>query len=316
MSSIYSTKSNKIVRFNQVNIPNEKDLEDFIEKNPQVLSDDLFIIGRQERTDKGKIVDLIGLDREGNVTIIEMKKIADSRQVLGQIMEYYRWAKGLNIDQLNEIAKHNQHLNRFPHLYKKYEVEFEKIPQRFNQKQTLYIVASQVDKEIQEICKDLNSEHGKQFKCVELNMYENNDQRIVKVDTVVGDDGGSDNPPSDSWYSMSNISYDNGKGHPTQIKFPDESVLNIRSWVDILFQVATWLIQEEYITKSDCPIPTGAKRYLIHTKPIHPSNKTFVAPKKIHKVYLECNDNRMKCVQHAEKLITVAGLEPDDFKFM
>ena len=138
MSSIYSIESNKIVKFNQVDIPKEKYLEDFIEKDSQVLGDDLFIIGRQIHTGEGGIVDLIGLDGEGNVVIIEMKKDASSRDVTAQILEYYEWAKNLNFNELNKIAK-KRHLKEFPNLYKKFEVDFGKNLEEFNRKQTLYI---------------------------------------------------------------------------------------------------------------------------------------------------------------------------------
>ena len=66
-------KDGKITPYKKMSVSKETEIEDFIEQNPEILEKDLIIIARQKETSDGKIVDLIGLDKNGNVVIIELK---------------------------------------------------------------------------------------------------------------------------------------------------------------------------------------------------------------------------------------------------
>lgn len=74
----------------------EKTLEDWLETNPQLLGGNLFLIGRQVRTNHG-IIDLLALDSKGNAVIIELKRGRASREVVGQLNSYLtivnRWSE-------------------------------------------------------------------------------------------------------------------------------------------------------------------------------------------------------------------------------
>ena len=54
----------------------ESILEGWLESNPGGILEDgpLLIIGRQVLTDLGKSIDLLGVDREGNVVVVELKR--------------------------------------------------------------------------------------------------------------------------------------------------------------------------------------------------------------------------------------------------
>ena len=53
----------------------EKDFEDWVEQTPELLGDELLIIGRQVELDDGKDrVDLLAIDRAGSLVVIELKR--------------------------------------------------------------------------------------------------------------------------------------------------------------------------------------------------------------------------------------------------
>ena len=54
----------------------ESVLEEWLESNPDGILEDgqVLIIGRQVRTDLGAYIDLLGVDREGNAVVIELKR--------------------------------------------------------------------------------------------------------------------------------------------------------------------------------------------------------------------------------------------------
>lgn len=198
---IYSVGSNGLARYNLISIQKEKAIEEFIEKNPKCLRDDLFIIGRQVKTADGGIIDLMGLDAEGNVVVIEIKKDSSPRKTIAQILEYAVWAEKQGYDELNQIAK-KEHLGGFADIYKKFEEEFGCQPDAFNQNQTLYIVAPQIGYKTFDMCEYM-SMRGVQIRCVEFNIYENNGEKIISVDTVIGDEDGGDNPREETDKSIS-----------------------------------------------------------------------------------------------------------------
>jgi Holliday junction resolvase-like predicted endonuclease len=77
-------------RIKEISI-SEKELEDFVVKNPEVVEEGMSILGRQIRTDSGPL-DILAVDEDGVLTVIELKNKADDEQ-LDQGLRYYDWAR-------------------------------------------------------------------------------------------------------------------------------------------------------------------------------------------------------------------------------
>lgn len=84
----------------------ESFIEELLENNPNIIfGEKMMVLGRQIQTSYGTTVDVLGLNAEGNVVIIELKKGKTPREVITQLLEYGVWAeKELDYDKLNEIA--------------------------------------------------------------------------------------------------------------------------------------------------------------------------------------------------------------------
>ena len=63
------------------------DLESWIASNPSIIGPDLIIIGRQVQTKSGPL-DLLAVDRNGNLVIIELKRDILPRIALAQGIDY------------------------------------------------------------------------------------------------------------------------------------------------------------------------------------------------------------------------------------
>ncbi len=162
----------------------EKQIEDELTKHPSILGRDYFLIGRQVRTSLGGIIDLLGIDQEGNLVIIEIKKGSPNRNVISQIIEYAVWASGLQYEDVRKITQENQ-LYKSKDLYEKFKSKL-KNGEPFNQGQRLYIVTEDTDEKIKEICMYLRK-RGIDIKCVQLNFFEREGQRLVQTHFVVDD---------------------------------------------------------------------------------------------------------------------------------
>ncbi len=90
----------------------EKDLEDWLEANPEVLTDGepILVIGRQVTTETGGALDLLGLDAEGAVLVAELKRAPTPRDIVAQALEYAAWVDTLDGESLRQLAA--EHLSR------------------------------------------------------------------------------------------------------------------------------------------------------------------------------------------------------------
>jgi hypothetical protein len=68
----------------------EKEIEDSIINNPEIIEKGLKLIKRQNTTDVG-IIDILCLDKNDNYVVIELKKGKASDKVVGQIQRYMAW---------------------------------------------------------------------------------------------------------------------------------------------------------------------------------------------------------------------------------
>jgi len=82
----------------------EKDLEGYLAKHlPEVVGDDLFVIGRSSPFEE--IVDLVALDREGDLWLFELKKVAGTSENLLQVLRYSQLFAQTSIDELDRVFR-------------------------------------------------------------------------------------------------------------------------------------------------------------------------------------------------------------------
>ena len=131
--------------------PGTLDLEDRLEgwlcENIDLLSDDLLVIGRQIHQ-YGGVLDLLAVDREGNLVVIELKRNRTPRDVVAQALDYASWVKGLDREDVERYAQ--------KHLKESFDQAFRGAfdcnpPEVVNEMQRIYIVASSVDASTQRI---------------------------------------------------------------------------------------------------------------------------------------------------------------------
>ncbi|MFA5384087.1 MAG: endonuclease NucS domain-containing protein [Eubacteriales bacterium] len=79
------------------------DLEPWIASHPAIIGADIAVIGRQVMSRSGPI-DLLGIDRSGNLVVIEIKRDKLPREVLVQAIDYASDAAEWTIDKIGEIC--------------------------------------------------------------------------------------------------------------------------------------------------------------------------------------------------------------------
>ena len=126
----------------------ERRLEELLEAEPSLLGQPLLVIGRQIRTDLGKVVDLVAIDADGSLHVIELKREKTPRDVVAQALEYAAWAKTLDQDQVRAI--HNEYE---PHVDLEVRAAelFGAMPEELGIQHQVLVVASEVDPGVQRV---------------------------------------------------------------------------------------------------------------------------------------------------------------------
>jgi len=139
----------------------EARLEDWIEEDISILSDDLLVIGRQVETEYGGAIDLLCLDRQGDVVIVELKRDKSPREITAQILDYASWVKDRSREQVIHDADSYLQNKRKLSLEDAFQAKFGiELPEVLNETHNMLIVATQIDPASERIIRYLSDTYG------------------------------------------------------------------------------------------------------------------------------------------------------------
>ena len=148
----------------------EERIEKWLEQDISIVSDDLLVIGRQVETDFGGVIDLLCIDREGNLVIIELKRDKTPREVTAQALEYASWVKELSSERIMEIS--SRYFGGKTSLENAYRQRFgEELPEVLNERHQILIVASRVDSSTERIIQYLSDTYGVAINAVTFQYF-------------------------------------------------------------------------------------------------------------------------------------------------
>ena len=102
---------------------------------------------------------------------------------------------------------------------------------------------------------------------------------------------------------------------PMRFREPNDNERLVKSWPDLLFQTAEWLVKKGLIVRDNCPVTVGSgKRFLINSKPVNSKGKEFHGAKKLSNgLYIEGNISAKDAARVCEQLLTKFGQDPAQF---
>lgn len=177
----------------------EAALEDWFESNPDGILEEgkLLIISRQVMTNLRGVIDLLGLDRNGNSVILEVKRNETSSETIARTLEYASFVDRLDAEQLEEMFRLYQQKDSV-NLAECYRAYFELDPDEaiaFNNDQRIVIVGQNITPERRQTASYLCSK-GIRVTCVEFSFFQipTEGTRLLAQEIVV--DKESDKPSS------------------------------------------------------------------------------------------------------------------------
>ncbi|MDG9717359.1 endonuclease NucS domain-containing protein [Streptomyces sp. DH24] len=137
----------KPVRVTTRPMPLESRLEELIEADPGILGTPLLLIGRQVPTQHGKFVDLLGMDAEGSLHVLELKRDRTPREVVAQVLDYGSWVQELTNEQIRDVyGSYARRRGLVEELDEAFALKFGgSPPEALNSTHSLTVVASEID---------------------------------------------------------------------------------------------------------------------------------------------------------------------------
>jgi hypothetical protein len=152
------------------------------------------------------------LDRDGNATIIELKRDRTPREIVSQVLDYASWVRKLLPKEIHEIAVAYLK-NSLAAVFESYFSE--PMPETLNGSHSMVIVASEFDDASRRIVEYLSDEHGVSINTAFFNVFEHNGEALLATDWLVDQEQVAENAkakrsyPWSGWYYV-NVGHDNG----------------------------------------------------------------------------------------------------------
>lgn len=171
-------------RLSATKLDDESRLEDLLVEDPNMLGRDLLIIGQQVPTESGNRLDLLGIDVDGDLHIIELKRDRTPRDVVAQALDYASWVRDLGYEDVVDIFEsfddNREFEEAFGEKFSGAQPEGEAgVPEDINQSHSLTIVASELDAATERIIEYLSAEYNVPVNAVRFNYYEDDGREYV-----------------------------------------------------------------------------------------------------------------------------------------
>lgn len=155
----------------------ESRFEDILHGNISMLSPNWMVIGRQVQTSHGKRLDLLCMDRDGNLVVIELKRDMTERDTIAQALDYGSWVMSLKGDEIVRIFDNCQRTYRSDQKPISINEAFcsrfsvKEMPEELNESHELVIVGSAFDPATERIVEYLAAVYGVRINGVFFRLF-------------------------------------------------------------------------------------------------------------------------------------------------
>jgi RecB family endonuclease NucS len=88
------------INFSSLGLRERFDIQEWIDKSPEILGEDLLIIAKELTLPSGKRLDLLALDKQGTLVIIELKRDDSGDDVEWQAIKYTSYCSAFSQDDV------------------------------------------------------------------------------------------------------------------------------------------------------------------------------------------------------------------------
>lgn len=187
-----TTEEIREISFKEVGLKERKDLQEWIANNPNMLGEDLLIIQKEFDgfNDTNERLDLLALDKEGNIAVIENKLDDSGRNVVWQSLKYAGYCSSLKKEDIRSIFQ--QYLAKIGSNENAEELitdflnkpDFSEVQLNQDLTQRIILVAKEFRKEVTNTV-IWARKFGMKIQCIKVIPYMIGDQLIVDTDQII-----------------------------------------------------------------------------------------------------------------------------------
>jgi len=160
-----------------------EDLEKWIISNPNILGQDVLIIGEQVQTKTGAI-DFLGIDQSGNLLIIELKRDRIPRVALAQAIDYASDVASWEIEKINEVCLKFREQNLEDYLNENFEnVDLEDLI--INKTQRILLIGFSIDEPLQRMIEWLATNYDVNINALLLKYFKTKSEDEMLARTAI-----------------------------------------------------------------------------------------------------------------------------------
>lgn len=175
--ALWRVDAGKTSKLSFQHLDQESRLEALLTDDVSVLGLDILLVGRQVLTAYGKRIDLLGIDVEGDLHIIELKRDRTPREVVAQTLDYGSWVQDLTHEEVADIYTS---FTGGGALEAGFEERFGgPLPESINQTHYLVIVASELDPSTERIVGYLRNTHEVPLNALFFRYFEDDGRQYL-----------------------------------------------------------------------------------------------------------------------------------------
>lgn len=187
-----TTSEVKEISFREIGLRERSDLQEWIANNPIILGEELLIIQKEFDgfNDTNERLDLLALDKNGNLVVIENKLDDSGRNVVWQSLKYAGYCSSLKKEDIKDI--YSQYLSKIGSSDNAEEsiveflnkADFSEVQLNQDLTQRIILVAREFRKEVTNTV-IWARKYGMKIQCIKIVPYMINNQLIVDTEQII-----------------------------------------------------------------------------------------------------------------------------------
>ena len=159
-------------------------IQNWVEKDINIISGNLLVIGREVATDYNGYIDILCLDRQGDLVIVELKRDKTPREVTAQALDYASWVNDLSHNDITEIAENYFITDKT--LEEAFLEKFgEPLPEILNNNHRMLIIGSRIDSSTERIMNYLSENYGVGINAITFTFYEHAGKEYLSRNVLI-----------------------------------------------------------------------------------------------------------------------------------
>jgi RecB family endonuclease NucS len=134
--TLWHVQGNALSEVSKSKLSSESRLAEWLANDISLLMLDLLVIGKEVSTINRGRIDLLAIDRRGDLLIIELKRDRTPRDIIAQVLDYASWVRDIDYDRVNEIT-HDYLGKELPDAFREYFDE--PLPETINSAHSMVI---------------------------------------------------------------------------------------------------------------------------------------------------------------------------------